>query len=137
MIVVKSKYSLILFPYQNIECLLVVACLKQFYWKGYHLSFFNANKYYIHTGCSLNILVFPQNFVIFLNSACSAAALVFFLPGVCTHTDIEGKQRKARVRNILKSSKKHNISWTPCITKHFFDTLLLRLTRFQRLIGRF
>ena len=41
--------------------------------------------------------------MIFLNSASSAAALVFYLPGVCTHTDTEGKQRKARVRNILKS----------------------------------
>ena len=47
--------------------------------------------------------------MIFLNSASSAAALVFYLPVVCTHADTEGKQRKARVRNILKSSKKHNI----------------------------
>ena len=39
----------------------------------------------------------------------SAAALVFYLPGGCTHTDIEGKQGKARVRNILKSSKKNTI----------------------------
>ena len=47
--------------------------------------------------------------MIFLNSASSAAALVFHLPGVCTHTDTEGKQRKARVRHILKSSEKtHN-----------------------------
>ena len=28
---------------------------------------------------------------------------------VCTYTDTEGKQRKARVWDILKSSKKHNI----------------------------
>ena len=34
-------------------------------------------------------------------------ALVFNLPGVCTHTDIEGEQRKARVWNILKSSEKN------------------------------
>ena len=47
--------------------------------------------------------------MIFLNSASSAAALVFYLPGVCTHTDTEGKQRKARVRNILKSSEKNTI----------------------------
>ena len=46
----------------------------------------------IHTGCSLNIVFFPSNVVIFLNSASSAAALVFYLPGVCTHTDTEGKQ---------------------------------------------
>ena len=47
--------------------------------------------------------------LIFLNSASSGAALVFYLPGVCTHTDAEGKQRKARVRNILKSSEKNTI----------------------------
>ena len=29
--------------------------------------------------------------MIFLNSAGSAAAQVFYLPGVCTHTDTEGK----------------------------------------------
>ena len=50
--------------------------------------------------------VFPSNVVVFLNSASSAAALVFYLPGVCTHTDTVRKQRKARDRNILKSSKK-------------------------------
>ena len=32
--------------------------------------------------------------VIILNSAISAAALVFYLPGICTHTDTEGKQKK-------------------------------------------
>ena len=53
--------------------------------------------------------VFSLKFVIFLNSASSAAALVFYLPGVCTHTDAEGKQRKARVWNILKSLKKNTI----------------------------
>ena len=46
----------------------------------------------LSTGCSLKIVFFPLNFVIFLNSASSAAALVFYLPGVCTHTDTEGKQ---------------------------------------------
>ena len=35
--------------------------------------------------------------------------LVFYLPGVCTQTDTKGKQRKARVRNILKSLKKNTI----------------------------
>ena len=39
--------------------------------------------------------------MIFLNSASSAAALVFYLSGVCTHTNTEGIQRKTRVRNIL------------------------------------
>ena len=47
--------------------------------------------------------------MIFLNSASSAAALVFYLPCVCTHTDTEGKQRRARVRNISKSSEKNTI----------------------------
>ena len=47
--------------------------------------------------------------MIFLNSVSSTAALVFYLPGVCTHTDAEGKQRKARVRNILKSLDKNTI----------------------------
>ena len=42
----------------------------------------------------------------FLNSASSAAALVFYLPCVCTNTDNEGKQRKARVRNIFEKSEK-------------------------------
>ena len=35
--------------------------------------------------------------------------LVFYLPGVSTHTDTEGKQRKTRVQNILKSSGKNTI----------------------------
>ena len=35
--------------------------------------------------------VFPKNFVIFPNSASSAEALLFYLPGVCTHTDTKGK----------------------------------------------
>ena len=47
--------------------------------------------------------------MIILNSAISAAALVFYLPGECTHTDTEGKQRAARVRNILKSLEKNTI----------------------------
>ena len=64
----------------------------------------------VATGCSLNIVCFPLNFVIFLTSVSSAAAQVFYLPGVCTtHTDTEGKQRQAIVRNILKSSIKHNM----------------------------
>ena len=47
--------------------------------------------------------------MIFLNSVSSAAALVFYLPCVYTHTDTETKQRKARIRNILKSSEKNSI----------------------------
>ena len=60
------------------------------------------------TGCSLNIVFFPLSFVIFLNSASSAAALVFYLPGVCTvHTLTPRENRE--VRYILKLSQKHNI----------------------------
>ena len=48
---------------------------------------------------------FPLNVVIFLNFASSASALVFWRSKRsvrCTLTDTEGKQRKARVRNIFK-----------------------------------
>ena len=54
------------------------------------------------TGSSLNIGFFPY-FYIFLNSASSATALVFYLPGVCTHTDTKEKQKKARVRQPATS----------------------------------
>ena len=47
--------------------------------------------------------------MIFLNFASSPAALVFYLPGVCTHTDTEGKQRKDIVRNIFQKSEKNTI----------------------------
>ena len=40
--------------------------------------------------------------MIFLNYASSVAALVFHLPGMCTHTNTKGKQREARVRNIFQ-----------------------------------
>ena len=55
--------------------------------------------------------------MIFLNSVNSAAALVFYLLGVCTHTGTEGKQRKARVQNILKSLEK---------TQYLMNTLYIR-----------
>ena len=44
--------------------------------------------------------------MIFLNSAGSAAAQDFYLPGVCTHTDTEGKQSP---EYFYKIRKKHNI----------------------------
>ena len=47
--------------------------------------------------------------MIFLISASSVAALVFDLPCVCKHTDAQGKQRKARVRNIFISLEKNTI----------------------------
>ena len=77
--------------------------------------------YTINYRVFINYCVFPLNFVIFLNSASSAAALVFYLPGVCTHTDTKGKQRKARVQNILKSLEKNTI-----FNEHPADILLHR-----------
>ena len=44
--------------------------------------------------------VFIKYCVFYLNSASSAAALVLYLPGVCTHNDTEEKRKKARIRNI-------------------------------------
>ena len=62
-------------------------------------------NYYITQGFH-QTLCFSLKCCDFFNSARSASALVFYLPGVCTHTDTEGKQRKARVQNILKCSEK-------------------------------
>ena len=60
--------------------------------------------------CLLIIVFFLKIKIgIFLNSASSTASLVFYLPCVCSHTDTEGEQRKARVRNILRSLKKNTI----------------------------
>ena len=42
--------------------------------------------------------------MIFLNSASSVAALVFYLPGVCTHTDTEGKQSPEYLKKIGKNT---------------------------------
>ena len=48
--------------------------------------------------------------MIFLNSASSAAALVFYLPGECTPTDTEGKTEKGQSQEYFKNfRKKHNI----------------------------
>ena len=63
---------------------------------------------YLTYGVFIKYCVFIL-FFIFLNSASSATALVFYLPGVCTHTDAEGKQREGRVRNICKFLKKKHI----------------------------
>ena len=46
--------------------------------------------------------------MIFLNSASSAAELVFYLP-LCTHTDTKGKPREARVWNIILNPQKNTI----------------------------
>ena len=56
--------------------------------------------------CSLNIVYFPYNVLIFLNSASSAAAQVFYLPGVCVHTLTP---RENRFGNFLKIFEKNTI----------------------------
>ena len=76
---------------------------------GVLLSIMNIHTFRATTGCSLNVVFFPQNFVIFLNSAKSAAALVFYLPGVCTHTDTKGIQERPESGIFLKNRKKNNI----------------------------
>ena len=59
-------------------------------------------------------MFFPENFVIFLNSASSAAALVFYLPGVCTHTDTERKQSPKYFKIFKKNTiiKEHAVPRT-------------------------
>ena len=65
------------------------------------------------TGCSLNIVFFPLNVVIFLNSASSAAALVFYLPfsGLSMKSGVHNKEkpREARGRNIFWNFRKNTI----------------------------
>ena len=75
-------------------------------------------------------MFFPSNFVIFLNSA-SSAAPVFYLPGVCTHTDTKGKQRKAKVRNILKFLVKNTI-----FTEHPVHIYLSLVNPLKRILGQ-
>ena len=47
--------------------------------------------------------------MIFLNTASSAAALVFYLPGVCTSTDTEGKTEKGQGQEYFKIFGKNAI----------------------------
>ena len=61
--------------------------------------------------------------MIFLNSGSSAAALVFYLPSVCTHIDAEGKQRKARVWNIFKNSAKTQYLMNTMYIESFFPSM--------------
>ena len=62
------------------------------------------------TGCSVNIVFFPQNIVIFLNSASSSAAeLVFYLPGVSTHTDTRENRERPEFGIFQNLRNKHNI----------------------------
>ena len=76
--------------------------------------------------------------MIFLNSANSAAALVFYQPGVCTHTDTEGKQRKARVRNILKNTifNEHPVVIKAKVLPPPVAPLYLRTTNSSQVLAR-
>ena len=100
------SFTAVLFPRQYVLCrVLSSGNVLQLLQTPAHEQGNDLNRHQqIVTGCSL-IIVFFLKIVIFLNSASSAAALVFYLPGVCTHTDTEGKQRKTKVQNISKSSK--------------------------------
>ena len=62
------------------------------------------------TGCSLNIVFFPKKIVIFLNSASSAVALVFYFAW-CVYTHWHrGKSEKGQSLEYSKVfGKKHNI----------------------------
>ena len=62
------------------------------------------------------LVFFPENFMIFLNSASSAAALVFYLSGVCTHTNDKSKTEKGQSQEYFKIFKK---------TQYLMNTLYL------------
>ena len=66
--------------------------------------------------------VFSLKFCDFSELCQFCCSLAFYLPGVCTHTDTKGKQRKARVRNILKSLEKNTI-----IIQHSVQQLIRRI----------
>ena len=80
---------------------------------------------YVH--CVHQILCFSLKCYDFSeNSTSSAAELVFDLP-LCTLTDIEGKPREARVRNIFENLCKNTIfNEHPVVT-----TALLQICRYR------
>ena len=101
-----------------------------FLWSGYDniVSILRVYSCLISYMVFIKYSVFSLEFCDFLNSASSGAALVFYLPGMCTHTDTEGKQRKVRVWNILKSLEKTQYlintpyyNWTKW-TRHLSNT---------------
>ena len=75
--------------------------------------------------------VFIKYFVfflkIFLNSAICAAALVFFLPDMCTQFDTEGKQRKVRVRKYFKIFEKKTIFYEHPVSGGYGDSCCFAL----------
>ena len=62
--------------------------------------------------------------MIFLNSVSSAAALVFYLPGVCTHTDTEGKQEKGKSPEYFIIFEKNTI-----FNEHPVYDIMMKKTR--------
>ena len=70
----------------------------------FRYSLDNINMYRVF----IKYCVFSLKFCDFseLYQFCCSAGVLSYLPGLCTHTETEGKQRKAKVRNILKSSEK-------------------------------
>ena len=74
------------------------------------------------TWCSFDIVFFPLNVVIFLNSASSAAALAFYLPfsgpSMKYGVHAEEKPREARVRNYFEIFEK---------TQYLMNTLYQRV----------
>ena len=76
---------------------------------------------FLDTGCSLKIVFFPQNVVLFLKSANSTAALVFYLPGVCMHTDTEGKQSPEYLKKLDKTQYLMNTLYYTDVQKLVID----------------
>ena len=70
--------------------------------------------------------VFPINVVIFLNSAISAAALVFYLsfsgPSMKSNVHTEEKLNDTRVRNIFQNFRK---------TQYLMNTLYVNNTKYS------
>ena len=69
-------------------------------------------------------MFFPLNVVIFLNSSSSTAALVFYLPGVCTHTDTVGKQRNTSLEYFKILRKNTIFNEHPVPNQQGFQELL-------------
>ena len=66
--------------------------------------------------------------MIFLNSASSAAALVFYLPGVCTHTDTEGKQSPEYFKIFEKKTQfLMNTLYVKCLLPDCVDVVLIEV----------
>ena len=75
------------------------------------------------------ILCFSLNFMIFLNSASSAAAPVFYLPGVCTHTLSPRENRERPESGIIFKNRKNTI-----FIEHPVALPSLLISLFSRLI---